>query len=169
MIEALIALPILFALLVGVSFMRELYGARQAVLAEARRCALSYAAAGCGGEAPDGCEGIVGPGPRVGDDAQSTTLLDATRAAYAGSAFQLLESVPVLGDALSGLFGTTTQARAQRSVPGPGLAREPLLVKGGMLLLCDERPVGVLELAKQAVCNSPLLDGLDFLDLCEDL
>jgi len=166
LIEALIAFPFLFALLLGVSLMREWHAARQAVLTEARRCALLHAAAGCGREAPEGCEDLVGAGPSLGDDTPSTILLTNTRAAYAGSAFQLLELVPVLDDALSSLFGTTTRASAQRGVPRPGPHGEALVATGGMVLLCNERPTDVLKLAEQAVCGSPPIHAIDLFDLC---
>ena len=163
MIEALIALPVLFALLVGVSLMRELHAARQAALAEARRCALVYAASGCGDETPEGCENVVGAGPDLGEVRATTDLLDQTRAAYAGSKWELLEKVPVLSDALSDLFGTTTHAHAKRSVPGLGLDREPLVVSGGMTLLCNARATNVMKLAEEAVCST-----VDVLKLCEN-
>ena len=167
MIEALIALPVLLVLLFGLSLMREWHGARQGALAEARRCALMHAASGCGREAPAGCEDVVAAGPPVGDDTHSKVLVQATRTAYAGSKFPLLENVPALGDALSSLFGTTTRAEAQRTVKRPGPAAEALVVTGGMVLLCNERPTKVLELAEQAVCSSLHLNDLDFLDLCK--
>ena len=161
MIEALIALPVLFVLVVGVSFMRHLHGAKLAALAEARRCALLHAASGCGDEVPEGCENVLGAGPDLGDGSANTTLLTETRAAYAGSSFPLLEKVPALDDALSSVFGTTTQARAQRSVSGLSLGRDPVLVTGSMTLLCNERSTDVVELAQGAVCST-----LDIFDLC---
>jgi hypothetical protein len=163
MIEALIALPVLFILLVGVSFMRELHGERQAALAEARRCALMHAASGCGAEAPAGCEDVIGAGPDLGAVTATTSLLDETRAAYADSPFPLLENVPVLDVALTKLFGTATSARAERSLASLSRDDKPLVVTGGMTLLCNEGRAEVMDLATNAVCNT-----IDVFDLCGD-
>lgn len=163
MVEALIALPVLLALCFGVSLLHELTATRQHALAQSRRCALLHAAAGCPRDLPAGCDAILGDGPGLEVEGPRATILDATRAAYEGSSFPLLERVPALADALTSLFGTTTRARTRLEVPTPSPEGDTLVVEGSMALLCNERETPVLEAAKKAVCASL---GLDTLDLC---
>lgn len=166
MLEALVALPVLLSLAFALSFMRELHTGKQAALADARRCALVHAARGCGSEPPVGCEGLLGDGARLADGGATAGIVDATRAAYAGSEFSLLENVPALDDALTSLFGTTTHAEARRNVRRPSPTGGTYAVSGAMALSCNARETDVLQAATQAVCASTGLDALDVLDLC---
>jgi hypothetical protein len=166
MVEALVALPVLLALTFALSFMRELHTGKQAALSDARRCALVHAARGCGAEPPAGCEGLLGDGARLADGGATADIVDATRAVYAGSSFQLLENVPALGDALASLFGTTTYAEARRSVRRPIPNDATYVVSGAMTLSCNTRETNVLRAAEDAVCASPGLEVLGTLGLC---
>jgi hypothetical protein len=159
MIEALLALPALLALLLGVSLVQQLYLAKQAALSQARRCALLHAAAGCGGELPAGCEGVLDAGAPLPDEGRTSSILGATRNAYAGSTFPLLENVPVLGDALGALFGTTTLAQAQRSVRLPGPSGATRVLTGGLTLVCNERETDVFDAAQQVLSRCADLDA----------
>ena len=166
MLEALVALPVLLSLAFALSFVQELHAGTQAALADARRCALAHAARGCGSEPPAGCAGLIGDGARLADGGATLDIVDATRAAYAGSDFPLLEHVPALDEALTSLFGTTTHAEARRSVRRPSAAGATYAVSGAMTLSCNARETDVLQAAIQAVCASTGLDALDVLDLC---
>ena len=168
MLEALIALPALLALLYGVSLVRETFLAKQAALLDARRCALLHAAAGCGDELPEGCQGVGGEGQSVQDDGRTASLVDATHAASTGGALQLLLSVPILGSALTTLFGTpTTRAHGQRNVRALSASAETRVVTGGMTLLCNERETDVVPAVQKAVCATLGLKSGPLADLCE--
>jgi hypothetical protein len=166
MIEALIALPALLALLLGVSLVREIYVAKQLALADARRCALLHAASGCGPRVPEGCNDVLLAGPQLADDGSAFAILTATNAVSARDALHLLDGMPDFAAALNGLFGTTTGAHAVRDVHLPGPSREARPVTGGMVLACNERETNVLGAVKRAACEAAGFDEIDVLDLC---
>jgi hypothetical protein len=166
MLEALVALPVLLSLTFALSFMRELHTATPAARAAPGRPPRPPAAHGCGSEPPAGCAGLLGDGPRIADGSATVDVVGATRRAYAGSDFPLLENVPALDEALNGLFGSTTHAAARRSVHRPSAAGATYTLSGAMTLACNTRETDVLQAAIQAVCASTGLDALDVLDLC---
>ena len=55
MVEATIALPVLIIVLIGATYLRELYLARASTRLTSRTCAWSYAVVGCRGDAASEC------------------------------------------------------------------------------------------------------------------
>lgn len=152
MIEALIALPVLTALLVAVPWLHELIAARQRAFATARHCGFAYALTGCS-ELPTACATPPDRGAAPAPDAQSDVVGHVQDGAGAGA----LDDVPMLGAALAALLGDTIEARATAAVrPRAGL---PPRVAGAVLLVCNERPRDVLAIARDMFCRHlPLLD-----------
>lgn len=155
MIEAVIALPVMIALCAGALFLRDRYLARQHALLEARHCAWAHALSGCGA-APDGCAASATEANT--DDADAAAIMSAARA-RGDSKIDVFEEIPVLGDAISRLFGTQTGASAERTVRLPGSGGAQLVERAEVVVLCNERPQNVLAAARDVFCkNVQLLD-----------
>lgn len=152
LIEAVIVLPVLILLLGGVVFLRERYLGRQHALLEARRCAWAHALSGCGAP-PAGCATAVASADA--DDQDAVAIMSHARA-Y--SDVDVFHDVPILGAAISGLFGTQTGARAEVAVPLPGHADRHEVERAEVVVLCNERPQDVLDAAQSVFCKHvPLL------------
>jgi hypothetical protein len=109
---------------------------------------------------------VLGGARRVGDE-RGEAIVRATRDAQRHGGFDVLEDIPVLSDALAGLFGTSTYAESTRRLGVPWRADQDAVTRGALRLACNERPRDVLEAAKQAVCNSDPLATLEILPLCD--
>jgi hypothetical protein len=156
LIEAVIVLPVLILLLAGVVFLRERYLGRQHALLEARRCAWAHAMNGCGAP-PDGCATAIAVISADTDDQDAVAIMDAARA-RADSDIDVFADVPILGAAISGLFGTQTGAQAEVEVPLPGHADRYEIERAEVVVLCNERPQDVMAAAQSVFCKRvPLL------------
>ena len=62
--------------------------------------------------------------------------------------FNPFDDVPVVGDALRALFGTTTTASEHIDVQSPWMAGAKLSEGGGLTVACNEHPHDVLDVAK---------------------
>jgi hypothetical protein len=150
MIEAVIALPVMIALCAGALFLRDRYLARQHALLEARRCAWAHALSGCG-TPPDGC--AANAMDASGDDDDAVAIMSAARARGAAK-IDVFDDVPVLGDAISRLFGTQTGASAERTVKLPGSGGAQIVERAEVVVLCNERPQDVLAAAHDVFCKN---------------
>jgi hypothetical protein len=152
-IEAVLLLPVFAIMLASVFFVGRLQLARAHARGDARRCALEHAVSGCGA-APPGCENLLHE-QRQDPHANEAANLRA-RAAQSDS-FGVLERVPLIGDAIDALFGTTTRARAEREVPLPwGKARAQVVAS--VTVICNERPRDVGTAIADVFCDRlPLL------------
>jgi len=145
MVEATIALPVFILLLIGATFFRTLYVTQSETRLTARSCAWAHALAGCEGDTPAGCTGSIGSAHdgRVPNIEENVKL-------QVGNGDNPFRDVPVVRDALAGLFGSSTTAVASATVPYP---------------LDDER-VGVATADTTVVCNSI---STEIIDIAEDL
>jgi len=167
LIEAAVALSVLLTLLVGASYVQRLYLARQSALIDARRCAFLYAAAGCGDERPTGCDGVLEGTDAPSSDPDADAITASIRDHQSSTALDVLEQVPVLSAAIAGLFGTKTRALATRQVRSPFQAEDDRVLSGGVVLLCNERPIDPVAAAKAVMCSKiPMLAKAPF-HLCE--
>jgi hypothetical protein len=154
MVEAVIALPVLVALLVALSFLHGLLAARQRALASARHCGFAHALGGCG-DVPAACQAppAGGAAPEPGAETDVAAI-----ARDAGGDSGVFDDLPLLGEALAAVLGDTIEARASvatRERTG-GVERR---VEGALLLVCNERPRDVLAIARALFCRHlPLLD-----------
>jgi hypothetical protein len=145
-VEAVIALPVLILVLIGISYVHRLYAAKQQTLLAARRGAWTQAVSGCTlgpsatasgpGAASSGISTYVAPSGKHGDD-------------------NGLAKIPIVGEALSNfvLPGTSGVASAR--------VQRPKLLDGGVDTLATESYVG---------CNEPHRDAhKDALSVFTDL
>lgn len=154
MVEAVIVVPVLGILLIGSMFMHRYYITTQELRLTARRCAWQHAMAGCGDKLPAGCDGYLGgASSATPGDADSAQLRGLTE----GSSAQpddggVLSDIPLLGDAIDALFGTTTIARGERDLPTPwsGQARK---AHGEMAVLCNTHPVDIEAEIEKMFCK----------------
>lgn len=138
-------LSVLAVLLLGVVYLPRLYGTALSSLALARRCALQHASNGCDRDAvPEACAGLL----------QTSTGSASEAGALHGIADASPLPLPVLADAIDGLFGSRTGAIAKRDVRGPtpearGSGGEPAIrVAAGFQVLCNARPQSPSQLAR---------------------
>jgi hypothetical protein len=150
MIEAVVVLPVLLLLLFCVGFTRERYLGRQRAALSARACAWAHAIAGCGAT-PPACTTAVEAAPA--DDPDSLAIIDGARAAASARAIDVFDGIPVLGDAVRGLFGTYTGARALSATPLPWDRARQVVDRSELVLLCNERPRDVLAAAQNVFCT----------------
>ena len=154
-------LPVLGLLLTGVLFLARVHTEAGETRALARRCALAHAASGCQ-EVPAGCEAVL-RGTRAERDDQSRQAAESARAGAATSG-TLVDQLPILGDALEGLLGTTTTGEVRRQVPftpqmeAQARAEDPEAaveaeVGGSFSVLCDPRPESPAAQARRVMCN----------------
>ncbi len=160
-VEAVIMLPVVGLLLTGVLFLAQVHAEASETRALARRCALAHAAGGCQ-EVPAGCEAVL-RGARAERDDQTRQAADSARAGAATSG-TLVDELPIIGDALDGLLGTTTTGEARRQVPfspqmeASARAEDPdaaleAEVGGSFSVLCDPRPQSPAAQARRVMCN----------------
>jgi hypothetical protein len=116
-VEAVIMLPALGILLVGMLFVHQLYSAQQRALVVARRCAFEYAVNGCQ-TVPDSCQDVPLTSQDESGKQRSQAIVSDARARVAG-AFDVFSNVPVIGAAIDGIFGTTARASAPIAVRMP--------------------------------------------------
>src|SRR5689334_3317421 len=107
-VEAVIMIPTLGLLLVGTLFAGRLYADRLRASVAARACAYEYAVNGCQ-KAPQSCDGLVDHAQSKDGHERSSSLLSSTRGKSSG-VLDVFEAIPVLGNVLSELFGTTAHA-----------------------------------------------------------
>lgn len=154
MVEAVILLPVLAVILFGILFVQERASATQSARGKARRCAWQHAVGGCG-EVPAGCgEAEHGQAQRTTPSADTTdtaSVQDPDAAVEAVAAeTRTLVKVPLIGDAIDGLFGTATSFSVSRDVERAGLAGK---ASGRVYLLCNARPTTPWDVVQQTFCN----------------
>jgi hypothetical protein len=150
MVEAVIALPVLLALLFALSSVHRQLAARQRALGSARHCGFAHALNGCA-DVPAACAAApaAGAAPEPGPESDV--------AAIAGDA-SVFRDLPLVGNALAALLGDTIEARGSAAT-GARDDDAPQRVEGALLLVCNERPRDVLEIARELFCRHlPLLD-----------
>jgi hypothetical protein len=156
MIEAVVVLPVLLLALFAVGFMRERYLGRQQAALAARRCAWAHAIGGCGEVPPPGCSAAALAASS--DDPDTAAIMSAARANAGTSKIDVFNDVPVLGEALDGLFGTHTGARAVTETTVPWNRSLRVVDRTELIVLCNERPRDVLAAAQNVFCrNVPLV------------
>lgn len=148
MVEATIALPVLILLLIGATFFRELHLARASVRLSARGCAWAYASQGCTGAQPDACD----EAPEAAYDGQVPNIEQSTRARVT-SADNPFEDVPVVSEALSGLFGRATRASSEATVPFPLDDERVGVAHAENVVVCNSVPTEVIDIAKELLCE----------------
>lgn len=116
-VEAVILLPLLVLLFLGVLYLRDVFLGVQRADLEARTCAWLYSDNGCT-SVPPGCEGLVGPASsEVEVDSSVLQAFDegARRAVEEGDASGFVQEVigSVLGPALDEAFGNALEGRGQ--------------------------------------------------------
>lgn len=155
MVEAVILLPVLAVILFGILFVQEHASATQSARGKARRCAWQHAVGGCG-EIPEGCgdtdhqETQRTTPPADAMDAASAQDPDAAVEAVAAETSMLVD-VPLIGDAIDGLFGTATSFTVSRDVERAGLAGN---ASGRVYLLCNARPTTPWNVVRQTFCEN---------------
>ena len=161
MVEAVILLPVLAVILFGILFVQARASATQSARSKARRCAWQYAASGCS-EIPDDCSGEehkerekTSPSAgSTGDD--SAPDPDAPVEAVAAETGGLTD-LPLIGDAINGLFGTATSFTVSREVERAGFTGA---ASGRVYLLCNARPTTPWKIVEQVFCdNTGLCEG----------
>jgi hypothetical protein len=151
MVEALIALPVFLAVAIALPWLHALYAGKQRAGLEARSCAFAHAYAGCREPPPHCASTLAAAGS---PDAESANSIETqARALVPLPGFDVFEWVPALGEAVRGLLGEKTRARAQFEVRGLGTGEEPRRVAADFVLLCNERPRDVLALARGVLCD----------------
>ncbi len=151
--ESLAVIPVLVALFGAIGFFQSYYATQLDARTEVRRCVWTFANGGCG-NTPDGCGGVLSasaasaPSDARGrsDVAEADSAIDGMRRAL---------PVPVLGDLLGSVVGTTATARAQRNVPIPswaGSGTRDASCTG--TTMCNERPRTVEDLLRGAFCSA---------------
>ncbi|MFI5308870.1 MAG: TadE/TadG family type IV pilus assembly protein [Polyangiales bacterium] len=146
MVEAVIMLPVLAMLFLGVGLVRSRALAREQALLEARRCAWDYALAGCDPQhVPASCKQAPAEGQSAEGRARADDLLG--RVDQSHNRFNPFDDVPVIGGALRALFGTTTTASAQLEVQSPWTVGLKFSEGGALTVACNEHPHNVLDVA----------------------
>jgi hypothetical protein len=144
MIEAVMVAPVLGILLVGSIFLYQVYKDTQELRLTARRCAWQHAMAGCGDKLPAGCDAYLGGASSApagdADSAQLRGLTGGSGGEAPGNG--MLSDIPLLGDAIDGLFGTITIARGERDIPTPW-SWQAGKAQGEMAVLCNTQPVDI--------------------------
>ena len=150
MVEATIALPVLIVLLIGATYLRELYIARAGVRLAARSCAWAYALDGCNGSRPAQCA----TSPSL-DSAyrENEAMPDIATHVRAGNGDNPLRGVPVVSDALDALFGQSTHATSDTTVPFPFDAKRVGVAHAENVVVCNSVPTEVLDIAEDLLCE----------------
>jgi hypothetical protein len=148
MVEATIALPVLIIVLIGATYLRQLYLARASTRLTSRSCAWSYALAGCRGSMAPECNGS----PESAQDGKPPDIELAARQ-RTGRADNPFRDVPVVSDALAGLFGQATRAEANATVPFPLDAEREGVARADTTVVCNSVPTEVIDIAKELLCD----------------
>jgi hypothetical protein len=148
MVEATIALPVLIIVLIGATYLHELYLARAAVRLTSRSCAWSYAFDGCRGNPAPECtrsseSALDGVPPNIEDTVRQRL----------GRADNPFRDIPIVSDALAGLFGQATSAEAVATVPFPLDAERKGVARAETTVVCNSVPTDVLTIAKDLICE----------------
>jgi hypothetical protein len=149
MAEALIALPVLVIVLIAATYLRELHLARASVRLSSRMCAWTYAAGGCRGEARSECNR---PGFEDSHDGAVPDIEKATQQ-HMGRADNPLADVPLVGDALAGLFGKATTSESMATVPFPFDPQREGVARAETMEVCNTVPTTVDAIAKELLCD----------------
>ena len=157
MVEAVIVLPVLAILLFGILYVKAFAIAQQSARVTARRCAWQHAMNGCG-EIPAGCENLDHAASKRAASAVGEAAADADgaldkvidKAAGTGLPFAL----PLIGDALEGLFGAATQFTASREVRR---GRDTVEAQGRFYLLCNAKPMSPRKAIETLFCKATTL------------
>lgn len=147
MVEATIALPVFILLLIGATFFRSLYVAQSETRLTARRCAWAHALGGCR-DAPAECT------PSIGDahDGRVPNIEENVKL-QVGNGDNPLRDVPVVRDALAGLFGSSTTAVAAATVPYPLDAERVGVATADATVVCNSVSTEVLDIAEELLCD----------------
>jgi hypothetical protein len=150
MIEALIVLPVLGTLLIAAPLLHERYAARQQALLLARSAAWGHALSGCVGETSEPTVVLERAGAPSG--ARETDVIEIARRAAGGrGGLDVFAELPLIADALGALLGELARVRAEVALrPRAGTHAH---VSADFVLLCNERPRDVFELARQVFCE----------------
>jgi hypothetical protein len=144
-------LPVFAVLLVATGFVRDRYVVQQQVLLHARQCAWQYAIDGCTGEPPPGCEG---PSESDADSgANADALLATTKAQTSNGGLDVLDKVPLLGDALREMFGSRTGFTSQKAIRIPWLKNTSTRLSATRVMSCNTRPLSGMTVAKSVLCQ----------------
>jgi hypothetical protein len=148
-VEAALVLPVLALALFGVMFLRTYYAAGDDARRLVRRCALEFAMAGCDAErvARDCARRVSAARPEA--DREETRAL--RRSAEAGDRFGVL-ALPLIRDAVDGVFGTTARAHAERALARPW-SRSPAQVTEDYAVVCDSAPPDLREAIARVFCD----------------
>lgn len=131
-------LPVLIALLLGVTWVSRRHARELEVSARARLCAFRIATSGCESIPPECVQkrgaGRNGAGSAALDDARDR--LESNNS-LAGP----LLSIPILGDALAAALPDEVDAMARQTVgPGPASSGEARLIEAHVTAPCNEVP-----------------------------
>lgn len=148
MVEATIALPVFIVLLIGATYLRDLYIARASTRLTARSCAWEYALEGCTGSTPAQCSSSIGSA----HDGRVPNIAETVRAAV-GNADDPFRDVPIVRDALAGLFGSSTSSAASATVPFPFDRARVGVATAQTTVVCNSVATEVLSIAKDLLCD----------------
>lgn len=148
MVEAAIAIPVFVVLLIGATYLRELNMARAFTRLSARSCAWEHALGGCRGDQPAHCSASV----ESAHDGATPNLAETTRLKV-GSADNPFSDIPIVRDALAGLFGDATHAQSEMTVPFPFDDRRAGVAAAETVVVCNTVPTDVLSIAKDLLCD----------------
>lgn len=135
-------LPVLGILFVGTMFVGRAYLEHQRALVAARSCAFEYVVDGCR-DVPATCAGLADNTQSTEGQQHSAEILATTRARVP-SEIDVFEEIPVLGDALSGLFGTTARVRVPVELKLPWSQQHTVHAGALIALACNEHPRDVM-------------------------
>jgi hypothetical protein len=150
MAEALIALPVLIIVLVAAMYLRELHLARASVRLSSRTCAWTYALDGCRGGAPAECNE---PGFEASHKSDAVPDIEKNTQQHLGRADNPLSDVPVVRDALAGLFGKATTSQSTATVPFPFDPERQGVARAETAVVCNTVPTTVFDIAKELLCE----------------
>jgi hypothetical protein len=154
-VEAVVALPVLVLLFVGVFYVRDLATAKHDALTKARTCAWLYSANNCN-EKPAGCEDILVDDDEGGKvtDKVAEALADGTdritKSPGMGGAIEHIVSA-MIEPALKAAFGRSVAANATNEVKRPALfGQGKQVVAGKYHLACNLNPSTMEDVVKDA-------------------
>jgi hypothetical protein len=157
-VEAVIMLPVLGMLLVGTLFLHRLYSAHEKALIFARRCAFEYAVNGCT-QVPVSC--LEQPtADQTEEGKQRSNEIVSNARPREDHRFDVLSDVPVIGNAIDSLFGTTARGSAAMAVAMPWPDGPSVQGSVQISLACNERDHDdVVHEIEQVFCKYlPVLD-----------
>ncbi|MDH5670984.1 MAG: pilus assembly protein [Myxococcales bacterium] len=151
MVEAVIMLPVLLLILLGILFYAVYAESSAEARLRARSCAFRYALDGCEGAPPEGCEGAAFGGREI-DKAE--TLDDPTHARNLNDPLSKLGDVPLLGSAIEGMFGRSITVRMGRTLEPAILRGTTVTASGRFATLCNTRTTSPSQIAKESICSA---------------